>query len=195
MKNYLKIPLLAIAIVIVGFVFVFSATNILAQNGGSYAGAGKNQNGATQTALSPANSGSTGSAAVGSNDVQIVNMKVVGSQYIMTPNVVKKGIPVRIVADMSAMPSCSKAFTIPDFGVQKYFTASDNTVEFTPNKAGTFKVACTMNMYRGTFAVTDDGTADAATTAAIAKQNAASASSPAGTCGMGAGGGGCGCGG
>jgi hypothetical protein len=187
MKDYFKIPLLAIAIVMVGFVIVLSATNIFAQNGGVFVSGAKIGTNTDKTVL-PSNTGTASTSA----DVQIVNMKVSGSQYILTPNVVKKGVTVRLVADMSSMPGCSKAFTIPDFGVQKYFSASDNTVEFTPTKDGTFKVACTMNMYRGTFAVTDDGIANAQTTASITTQTAAAASGPAGTCGAG---GGCGCGG
>ncbi len=194
MKDYFKIPILAIAIVIVGFIFVFAATNIVAQKGGvasnyngdanSYANSGKNNQQAN-----------LGVASQVQGDVQIVNLKVVGSGYVLTPSVVKVGVPVKIVADVSAMPGCSKAFTIPDFGVQKYFSDTDNTVEFTPNKVGTFKVACTMNMYRGILVVTDDGTANATTTAAITAQNTNLASSPAPTCGMGSGGsGGCGCG-
>lgn len=80
-------------------------------------------------------------------------LKVVGSQYVLEPSSFKKGVPVKIQADMSQMPGCSKSIVISAFNVRKNLNANDNIIEFTPNKAGTFNIACSMNMYRGTFTV------------------------------------------
>jgi len=85
--------------------------------------------------------------------VQIVKLSVENGQYVMNPSQVKRGIPVRIEADVTKMPGCSKSFVIPSFNVMKVFTSTDNTVEFTPDKAGVFNVMCSMNMYKGTLTV------------------------------------------
>lgn len=86
-------------------------------------------------------------------NVQIVKLSVVNGRYVLEPSTVKKGIPVRLEADLSKMPGCSKSVVISTFNVNKYLTPEDNIIEFTPNKAGIFNIACSMNMYKGTFEV------------------------------------------
>lgn len=121
----------------------------------------------------------------GSGSVQVVKMYVQGGSYVFQPSEFKKGVPVRIEADVSRMPGCSKAIVISAFGVRKTVTASDNTIAFTPDKAGTFNIACSMNMYRGTFTVVEsDGT----------KSAYVDTSAPKGSSCGGSGSGGCGCG-
>ena len=132
------------------------------------------------------NSVITGNAIANSDgNAQTAKMYVEGSQYIIEPNSFKVGVPVRIEADMSQMPGCSKSVMIPSFNVRKSLSVSNNVIEFTPDKSGTFNIACSMNMYRGEFTVLQsDGT----------KSNyVEQASSTESTCG--GGGGGCGCGG
>jgi len=120
-----------------------------------------------------------------SGDVQIVKMHVEGSQYIFEPSSVKKGLPVRLEADVSRMPGCSKGIISPELGIRKTFSSSDNILEFTPTKAGTFYIACSMNMYKGIFTVLEsDGS----------KSNYVQAPTSSGAS-CGAGNGGCGCGG
>jgi plastocyanin domain-containing protein len=127
----------------------------------------------------------TGNAIGSKGDAQIVKLSVVNGQYIMNPSEVKKGIPVRIEADISKMPGCSKSIVIPAFNVRKTVTSDDNIIEFTPDKAGVFNIACSMNMYRGTFQVLEsDGS----------KSNYVDKAAPTGAS-CGASGGGCGCGG
>ncbi len=121
---------------------------------------------------------------IGSGDIQIVKIHVEGAQYVLEPSNVKKGVPVRLEADMSRMPGCSKGIIGAELGIRKTFSSGDNTLTFTPNKAGTFYIACSMNMYKGTLTVLDsDGTKSN-----YIQQPLASGSS----CGAG---GGCGCGG
>ena len=83
------------------------------------------------------------------------------------------------------MPGCSKSVVISAFNIRKVLSSDDNVIEFTPDKAGTFNIACSMNMYKGTFTILQsDGT----------KSNYVEQASAAGrTCGGGSGG--CGCGG
>jgi plastocyanin domain-containing protein len=119
--------------------------------------------------------------------VQVVKLSVVNGKYVMNPSEIKKGIPVRLEADMSNMPGCSKSIVISSFNVRKSFTSSDNTAEFTPDKAGTFNIACSMNMYKGTFTVLEnDGSKSTYVDNSLL-------SGSSGSCG--ASGGGCGCGG
>jgi plastocyanin domain-containing protein len=89
-------------------------------------------------------------------EVQIVKLSVENGKYLMSPSEIKKGIPVRIEADLQNMPGCSKSIVIASFNVRKSFTNLDNTVEFTPDKAGTFNIACSMNMYKGNFVVLEN---------------------------------------
>ena len=119
------------------------------------------------------------------SDAQVVKLSVKNGNYVLEPSEIKKGVLTRIEADMSAMPGCSKSVRIPAFKVTKTFNSNSNTVEFTPDKTGTFNIACSMNMYKGTFTVLEsDGS----------KSNfVETAPSSGGSCG--ASGGGCGCGG
>src|SRR3989344_206800 len=120
-----------------------------------------------------------------SGDVQIVKMYVKGSQYVFEPSSVRKGTPVRLEADISKMPGCSKSVISSELNIKKNFNSVDNTFEFTPNKAGTFYIACSMNMYKGTLTVLEsDGS----------KSNYVQTPTASGSS-CGANGGGCGCGG
>lgn len=118
--------------------------------------------------------------------IQVVKLSVQGSSYVLSPSKVKKGIPVKIEADTSNMPGCSKSVVVPAFNIRKTLTAGNNIIEFTPDKAGTFNIACSMNMYKGTFEVLE---ADGSSASYVEKQSASSGMS------CGASGGGCGCGG
>ena len=43
--------------------------------------------------------------------------------------------------------------------LKKILSERDNVIEFTPDKAGTFNIVCSMNMYKETFEVLEsDGT-------------------------------------
>ncbi len=60
---------------------------------------------------------------------------------------------VTIVGDMSSLRGCTKALIIPAFGIAKVLSPSDNKVEFTASKKGTFPFSCSMGMVRGTIEV------------------------------------------
>ena len=91
----------------------------------------------------------------GSGNAQIVKMYVENGKYVLEPSSFKISVPVRIEADVSKMPGCSKSIVISAFNIRKTLNASDNVIEFTPDKAGTFNIVCSMNMYKGTFSVTE----------------------------------------
>jgi plastocyanin domain-containing protein len=127
-----------------------------------------------------------GNAISENEDIQIVKLSVQNGNYVLEPSELRKGTRVRLEADMTKMPGCSRSIVIPAFGVSKTFTTGDNAVEFTPTKAGRFNIACSMNMYKGTFSVLES---DGSKSDYVEAKPAASD----GGCGMG--GGGCGCGG
>lgn len=143
--------------------------------------------GSAQQAAGAAGAAATGAEIAKSADgVQEVNLYVQGAEYYPNPITVKKGVPVRIIADVSRVPGCAKSIVIPEFGVRKYVRAGDNEIEFTPDKSGTFPFSCSMGMYQGTIVVQDaDGSVASFTGSAPPVQKSS----------CGANGGGCGCGG
>jgi plastocyanin domain-containing protein len=146
--------------------------------GASFTGYGGNQN-----IVNTVNAADTSSNAV-AGDVQVVQMTMQNGDYQLSPARVKVDTPVKIVADMNVVKGCYTTVVIPDLGVRKTLTAAGNTIEFTPTKAGTFRMTCGMNMAGGQIIVEDaNGNAPATTTTQV---------TTAGTCG--ASGGGCGCG-
>ncbi len=117
-------------------------------------------------------------------ETQTAILRFENYEYVLTPNTLKKGIPVKITVDTETVDGCMRSVVIGDFGVRKYVTPTDNIIEFTPNKEGTFLIACSMNMGRGFFSVSSEGVTNAITEAAILN---AKETSPPST-------GGCGCG-
>jgi plastocyanin domain-containing protein len=84
---------------------------------------------------------------------QNVELSVSGGTYIVAPSVLKKDVPVRMEADLATLRGCSRDVVISAFGVRKYVKEGDNIIVFTPTKTGVITIACSMNMYRGTFTV------------------------------------------
>ena len=66
---------------------------------------------------------------------------------------VKKGRPVKIVADTKRLQGCFRSITIPDLDVQKSFNENGKELVFTPQKEGTFKFGCSMGMGSGKLVV------------------------------------------
>ena len=113
--------------------------------------------------------------------VQEVKLSMNGAQYILEPAVLQPGIPVRMTADMNSVVGCMRTVVIPALGVRKTLSEADNTIEFTPDKPGTYTMTCGMGMGRGSFQV-GTGAAPVAASGPVAT---------GGTCGAS---GGCGCG-
>lgn len=117
---------------------------------------------------------------------QIVKITMQGSNYAPNPIRLRKGVPTVFDVDTNSVRGCYRSIQIPVFGIRKLITASDNKIEFTPDKAGTFGFSCSMGMGTGQIIVEDEsGTVPDVNTVAqdIPK---------GGSCGSG---GGCGCGG
>ena len=121
------------------------------------------------------------------NGEQVVKLTYENYQYQMYPNVLKKDIPVRMEANLNTVTGCMIAVRIPSFNVAKNVRPGDNVIRFTPDKTGTFSIACSMGMGPNTFTVVDEN----------GQKSDYVETSPAeatgGNCGVN--GGGCGCGG
>ncbi len=91
-----------------------------------------------------------------SGDYQEVTLKFINYEYVLEPSVLKKGVPVRMTVDLSTVSGCMRDIVISSFNVRKYVSQGDNVIEFMPDKSGEFIIACSMNMGRGSFSVSDD---------------------------------------
>ncbi len=135
------------------------------------------------------------------NGVQVVRMTENNNGYSPNKFSIKKGVPVKWIIDAKAPYSCASVILIPKLKIQKFLSAGENIVEFTPTESGSLPFSCSMGMYTGVFNVYDDsasvsvnsGVQGVTNTALAAGTNSASAPAGGGTCG--ASGGGCGCGG
>ena len=83
--------------------------------------------------------------------VQKVSVKALGTGVYDHPRlVVKKGIPVELTFSAEPSAGCGHQFVMRDFGVNIVVSGSESkTVQFTPDKTGTFEYACGMRMFRG----------------------------------------------
>ena len=121
-------------------------------------------------------------------EVQTVEVSFKNYGYYPNPIVLKKDVPVKLVFDLSTVQGCMRAVRIPAFDVAESVREGDNVIEFTPDQAGEFSIACSMGMGTGKIIVEEaDGTVPETTDEALAIPAAK------GSCGSSAGG--CGCGG
>jgi len=93
--------------------------------------------------------------AASDKDIQSAKLYMKNNEYRVEPSVLKKNIPVRMTAEVNSLPGCAKSVVIRDFGVRKSVSTANNIIEFTPDKTGTIEIACSMNMYHGTFTVVE----------------------------------------
>ncbi|MBI4146221.1 cupredoxin domain-containing protein [Candidatus Woesearchaeota archaeon] len=92
--------------------------------------------------------------AILKGSVQEVDLLMKDSAY--SPNVIvaKKGIPLRIKVTAEESAGCAREIVFPDFKIRKIIPVGElTTIEFTPDKAGTFVYHCSMDMARGKLVV------------------------------------------
>ena len=127
----------------------------------------------------------TAPTAAVQDGVQTAKLSISGFGYKLDKSLLVD-VPARIEVDLKTVTGCATDIVIDAFGVRKRVSSGDNIIEFTPDKAGTFNIHCSMNMVRGSFVVVEaDGSASDFVDAA--------APAAGGSCG--GSGGGCGCGG
>lgn len=143
-----------------------------------------------------------GGTALSGNGYQEIYMNITRYGYEPNSFVLQKGVPVRWIINGEELNYCNNAIIAPEYGLDFSLEEGEQTIEFTPQEAGTFGWSCWMGMIPGVFVVVDNGpSSDGAgmqgeplTEEEIAQEvDAALASTAGGTCG-GSCGGGCGCG-
>jgi len=88
------------------------------------------------------------------NGVQQVTIDVGPHGYTASATTLKKDVPVRLTLRTRGTLGCSRAFTIPEFGISKILPETgDEIIEFTPTKTGTLVYSCSMGMYTGSFEI------------------------------------------
>ena len=93
-------------------------------------------------------------------ETQVVNMKVVGLDYIPNHFTVKQGVPVEWRIDAERADGCARVLLAPKLGIRRFlFADTPNTVTFTPQAAGEFSFNCGMGMMTpgSKFTVIPDG--------------------------------------
>ncbi|MFH1073366.1 MAG: hypothetical protein V1743_08105 [Nanoarchaeota archaeon] len=128
------------------------------------------------------------------DEVQNVNVRMQGYQYILSPSTLKVGVPARMEIDLKTVTGCMRSIVIPAFNVRQQVSDADNVIMFTPDRTGTIQMSCSMGMGQGSFDVIDDGSGSfeqvsPTTTSQGATTQQAKAGGSCGTAGRG-----CGCG-
>jgi plastocyanin len=84
---------------------------------------------------------------------QTIRMNVTSYGWQPDTFVLKKGIPVRWIIDGQQITSCNSAIQVPQYNMKFNIRKGTQTIEFTPNEAGTVPFSCWMGMIPGTFIV------------------------------------------
>jgi sulfite exporter TauE/SafE len=88
------------------------------------------------------------------NGVQQVEIIAKNNGYTTKTNVLKKGVPVKLVIKSQNVQSCARSFIIPTLKINKILpTNGAETIEFTPEELGQLSFSCGMGMYTGSFNV------------------------------------------
>lgn len=70
---------------------------------------------------------------------------------------VRRGVPVRMIFDRQETSGCSEEVVLPDFGIRKFLPPhTETSVDFTPERAGSYEFTCGMSMIRGRLMVEDE---------------------------------------
>ena len=88
-------------------------------------------------------------------NVQMVKLSFDDKGYVVTPNTVTKGVPVKMEVDLTTVKGCMRTVVISAFNVKQTVKEGATTIEFTPSKSGKIEIICGMNMGKGSFTVVD----------------------------------------
>ena len=75
--------------------------------------------------------------------------------YVVTPDTVTKGVPVKMEVDLGTVKGCMRTVVINAFNVKQTVKEGSTTIEFTPSKSGKIEIICGMNMGKGSFTVVE----------------------------------------
>lgn len=181
-----------ISAIIVGIMGILMINNGLALMGG-----GVNLNSFTNT-FTASGANAAGNAQLTNTDgnFQIIRMDVTNNGWEPNTFVLKKDVPVKWIINGKQLNGCNNGIIVKEYGLNFSIKQGEQTVEFTPTRAGTVQWSCWMGMIRGTFIVKEnaefsaDGkiNIDSAMQAEINKQATATPKSTSCGCGAGTGG-------
>lgn len=80
------------------------------------------------------------------NGKQVLEMKIVGYNYVPNRFTVEQGIPVEWRIDVSQAFGCGRILIAPKAGVRKLLPFGTSVVSFTPQEAGDINFNCSMGM-------------------------------------------------
>ncbi|MFH0863050.1 MAG: sulfite exporter TauE/SafE family protein [Candidatus Altiarchaeota archaeon] len=144
----------------------------------------------TTASGSPSTTTAVGQKNAGSEGYQTIHMNVTASGWQPNTFVLKAGVPVKWVIDGQQLTGCNSGIKVPSLGLQFDIKKGQQTVEFTPDKAGTVPWSCWMGMIKGNFIVKEN--VDLTDAAQVKNALAEAPAAPSGgSCGCG-GTGGCG---
>ena len=96
----------------------------------------------------------TTAAAASQSNVQTVDIKVSGGEYIPASVNVTNGQRVRLNFTRDAKPTCGDVVVFPDHNIRKEIPVNQVvSVDLTPAQSGNVKFTCGMNMMQGTIVV------------------------------------------
>jgi len=126
---------------------------------------------------------------------QVIRMNVTRFGWEPDSFVLKRGVPVKWIIDGKEITSCNNEIIVRDYGLDIKVQKGEQTIEFTPTKAGVVSWSCWMGMIPGKFTVVEGNATQADAQKILSAQaNVESASKNTGSsCGMNSGGS-CGCG-
>jgi plastocyanin domain-containing protein len=104
-------------------------------------------------ALAVAAAGPAQASKADGKKVQTVKLTVDDKGYVVTPDTVVKGVPVRMEVDLGTVTGCARTVVINAVNVKKTVKDGETTIEFTPTKSGKIEIVCGMNMVKGSFTV------------------------------------------
>lgn len=72
--------------------------------------------------------------------------------------IVKKGKKVKLIINVQEkyLTGCNNVLAINEFNIRKKLEVGENIIEFIPDKVGTYKMNCWMNMINNNIKVIDD---------------------------------------
>ncbi len=81
------------------------------------------------------------------NNVQVIEMKVEGLDYVPSRFTITKGVPVEFLVDGRNAQGCARVLVISDLKVKEYLSSdSIKRIRFTPTKEGKISFTCSMGM-------------------------------------------------
>jgi len=106
-------------------------------------------------ALLAASGLSAAQASKQAQKAQSVKLTFDDKGYVVTPETVTKGVPVKMEVDLTTVKGCMRTVVINAFNVKQTVKEGSTTIEFTPSKSGKIEIICGMNMGKGSFTVVD----------------------------------------